>query len=50
MLRLVTLVDYVTMMMMLTEEQPQEHNNVAFLQSGALHLNANQPLCFQGFL
>lgn len=50
MLRLVTLVDYVTMMMMLTEEQPQEHNNVAFLQSGVLHLNANQPLCLQLFL
>jgi hypothetical protein len=50
MLRLVTLVDCVTMMMMLREEQPQEHNNVAFLQSGVLHLNANQPLCFQGFL
>jgi hypothetical protein len=49
-LRLVTLVDCVSMMMMLREEQPEEHNNVAFLQSGVLHLNANQPLCFQGFL
>ncbi len=44
------LVHCVTMMMMLREEQPLEHNNVAFLQSGVLHLNANQPLCIQGFL